>query len=149
VHVTLAEDQQSADVDWDAFAFSVPVGSSLVGIGFAAHDSALNADDQLAYRLVVGNNYLHPHVADAILQLTPSGSSPFRRFLPLAPGTYGLQPLWATSGGGVLHWAADYTWTLNVSSEQPGPPSPAPTPEPASLLLLGGGLAVLSGTRRR
>ena len=128
-----------AIVNFDSFAFLVPVGTQLTSISyaFATTFSIPVTQGEIGYTLDNDNAFPAAPIL-GFQNVDLFGASPVAMFtaaLPLGPGTYGLQQSRAfIQEPGPAAWTDDYTWSLTVQST-------AVVPEPASVLLLGTALA--------
>ena len=146
---TVSGSNQLSGGNFDDFVFTIPTGTTLTNITFAATTTA-TANTQgatLGYGL-----YSFPSdtfLESLFIELLPSPLSlttAFDALLPLPAGTYHIDN--NSRGGSALtgapNWSTEYQWSFQVDSPT------TPVPEPASLLLLGSGLAgVLHHLRRR
>ena len=130
--------------DFDAFVFTLPAGTQLIGVTFAwtLHPSERNEDAGVTWGIRDGGN-TGPLLASAPVNLY-AVAQPLNLFapaMPLGPGTYGLVNPALGPTTLCCGWSADYTWTFEVEGTA--------VPEPGSLILLGSGAAALALRRRR
>jgi hypothetical protein len=133
--------------DFDAFAFSVPIGDTLTSMTFqwtiATTGNVTGANVTFSLK---GANFGAPTLASSPnFSLLPSGSlSLFSSALPQASGTYAIADNSESirGSGNTTRWDLDYTWHVTVAA-------PAAVPEPASLLLVATGLFAGRGFARR
>ncbi len=135
------------NVDFDAFAFSIPVSAHLTQISYSFtptfNPGTTNAS--ISFDLDTGNAppSFPPLVHITVDLLGPSPVAIIDSDLPLGPGVFGLSTFGLTTGGvGASQpgWFADFTWQFTVVDDHP-------VPEPASVLSLGFGLATLASRR--
>lgn len=127
-------------LDFDSFAFMIPVGSVLVSASVQLMDVAGNTGDFViaSWRLYSGSSTADSGTLIELLEASSPGSDALTS-TPLGAGLYNFTAL----GLGVsLVSLANYTFTLTLREAQA-------IPEPGTLLLAGLALAGLASTRGR
>jgi hypothetical protein len=126
-------------LDFDSFAFSVPVGMMVTNISYAFVRGGTATAGSTGFVFGTGNIFTSNLGSQTVNLFGASPVVMFASGLPESAGIYGItNNLLSRSGD---FWTDNYTWTLTVA------PTATAVPEPVSLVLLGSGL-IAAGARR-